>query len=110
MDKSDTAGKVGTPTSPNSNRFCIYQFRDRPPQVIHCKAAVVWVLLSTVLFYCEALISLSIAVSHWQAAGEDLEVEDIEVDPPQENEVRIRILYTGICHTYADLLVPQNHI
>lgn len=48
---------------------------DTAGKVIHCKAAVVW------------------------AAGEELKVEDVEVDPPKANEVRIKILYTGICHT-----------
>ncbi|GLB33503.1 putative zinc-containing alcohol dehydrogenase family protein [Lyophyllum shimeji] len=44
-------------------------------KVIKCKAAVCW------------------------AAGEDLKLEDIEVAPPRAHEVRIHILYTGICHT-----------
>ncbi|KZP05867.1 alcohol dehydrogenase [Athelia psychrophila] len=44
-------------------------------KTIHCKAAVCW------------------------AAGEDLKIEDVEVAPPQSHEVRIKILYTGICHT-----------
>lgn len=26
-------------------------------------------------------------------------IEEIQVDPPQESEVRIRILFTSICHT-----------
>ncbi|KAF6762794.1 class III ADH enzyme [Ephemerocybe angulata] len=42
---------------------------------ITCKAAVCW------------------------AAGEPLKLEDVEVAPPQAHEVRIRILWTGICHT-----------
>lgn len=44
-------------------------------QTITCKAAVCW------------------------GAGQDLVVEDIEVAPPQKGEVRVLILYTGICHT-----------
>ncbi|KDQ07733.1 hypothetical protein BOTBODRAFT_38530 [Botryobasidium botryosum FD-172 SS1] len=44
-------------------------------KVITCKAAVAW------------------------AAKEPLVVEEIEVDPPKAGEVRIHILYTGICHT-----------
>jgi len=44
-------------------------------QVIKCKAAVCW------------------------AAGEELKIEEIEVAPPKAHEVRIHILYTGICHT-----------
>lgn len=70
--------------SPKENRHC---FRLQPTthqlnsamstegQVIKCKAAVCW------------------------AAGEELKIEDIEVDPPRAHEVRIKILYTGICHT-----------
>ncbi|EPT02803.1 hypothetical protein FOMPIDRAFT_1022702 [Fomitopsis schrenkii] len=44
-------------------------------QVIKCKAAVCW------------------------AAGEPLKLEDVEVAPPRAHEVRVKILYTGICHT-----------
>ncbi|KAM0745650.1 glutathione-dependent formaldehyde dehydrogenase, partial [Meredithblackwellia eburnea MCA 4105] len=44
-------------------------------QVITCKAAVAW------------------------AAGEPLKIETITVDPPQKDEVRIKVLYTGLCHT-----------
>ncbi|KAJ7228950.1 class III ADH enzyme [Mycena pura] len=42
---------------------------------IKCKAAVCW------------------------GAGEPLKLEDVEVAPPGAHEVRIHILYTGICHT-----------
>ena len=42
---------------------------------IRCRAAVVW------------------------HAGEELKIEEVEVAPPKAHEVRIRILYTGICHT-----------
>ncbi|TFY71958.1 hypothetical protein EVG20_g1046 [Dentipellis fragilis] len=42
---------------------------------ITCKAAVCW------------------------AAGEPLKIEEVEVAPPKAHEVRIHILYTGICHT-----------
>lgn len=34
----------------------------------------------------------------WEA-GKDLTIEDIEVAPPKEHEVRIQIHYTGVCHT-----------
>ncbi|CAH7678477.1 S-glutathione dehydrogenase [Phakopsora pachyrhizi] len=44
-------------------------------QKIRCKAAVAW------------------------SAGGRLRIDEIEVDPPREDEVRIKILYTGICHT-----------
>lgn len=46
-------------------------------QVIRCKAAVAW------------------------EAKKPLTIEEVEVAPPQDNEVRIRILYTGVCHTDA---------
>jgi S-(hydroxymethyl)glutathione dehydrogenase/alcohol dehydrogenase len=42
---------------------------------IRCKAAVCW------------------------GPGEELKIEEVEVAPPQAHEVRIQILYTGICHT-----------
>jgi S-(hydroxymethyl)glutathione dehydrogenase/alcohol dehydrogenase len=28
-------------------------------------------------------------------------IEEVEVAPPKDNEVRIKILYTGVCHTDA---------
>ncbi|EDR14750.1 uncharacterized protein LACBIDRAFT_292173 [Laccaria bicolor S238N-H82] len=42
---------------------------------IKCKAAVCW------------------------GAGEPLKIEEVQVSPPRAHEVRIQILYTGICHT-----------
>ncbi|PIO74650.1 S-(hydroxymethyl)glutathione dehydrogenase/class III alcohol dehydrogenase [Teladorsagia circumcincta] len=50
---------------------------DTQGKVIKCKAAVAW------------------------EAKKPLSVEDIEVAPPQAHEVRIKILYTAICHTDA---------
>ncbi|XP_030951584.1 alcohol dehydrogenase-like [Quercus lobata] len=44
-------------------------------QVIKCKAAVAW------------------------EAGKPLVIEEVEVAPPQANEVRMRILFTALCHT-----------
>ncbi|KAB2034702.1 hypothetical protein ES319_D04G104100v1 [Gossypium barbadense] len=44
-------------------------------QVIRCKAAVAW------------------------EAGKPLSVEEIEVAPPQKNEVRVKIHFTSLCHT-----------
>ncbi|KAK8567025.1 hypothetical protein V6N13_110104 [Hibiscus sabdariffa] len=44
-------------------------------QVIRCKAAVAW------------------------EAGKPLSIETIEVAPPQKHEVRIKILFTALCHT-----------
>jgi len=36
----------------------------------------------------------------WKA-GEPLSIEDVEVAAPKAGEVRVRILYTGVCHTDA---------
>ncbi|XP_007019388.2 PREDICTED: alcohol dehydrogenase class-P [Theobroma cacao] len=44
-------------------------------QVIRCKAAVAW------------------------EAGKPLSIEEVEVAPPQKQEVRIKILFTSLCHT-----------
>nr|QMS43729.1 alcohol dehydrogenase [Betula platyphylla] len=44
-------------------------------QVIKCKAAVAW------------------------EAGKPLVIEEVEVAPPQANEVRVKILFTSLCHT-----------
>ncbi|KAF8394200.1 hypothetical protein HHK36_020407 [Tetracentron sinense] len=47
----------------------------RAGKVITCKAAVVW------------------------GPGQPLVIEEVQVDPPKKMEVRIKILYTSICHT-----------
>ncbi|KZV23172.1 alcohol-dehydrogenase family protein [Dorcoceras hygrometricum] len=44
-------------------------------KVIRCKAAVAW------------------------EAGKPLVIEEVEVAPPQEKEVRLKILFTSLCHT-----------
>ncbi|KAG6422750.1 hypothetical protein SASPL_113130 [Salvia splendens] len=44
-------------------------------QVIRCKAAVAW------------------------EAGKPLVIEEVEVAPPQKMEVRVKILFTSLCHT-----------
>ncbi|XP_006662819.2 alcohol dehydrogenase 2-like [Oryza brachyantha] len=44
-------------------------------EVIKCKAAVAW------------------------EAGKPLSIEEVEVAPPQAMEVRLKILYTALCHT-----------
>ncbi|CAN4076150.1 unnamed protein product [Withania somnifera] len=44
-------------------------------QVIRCKAAVAW------------------------EAGKPLVIEEVDVAPPQKHEVRLKILYTSLCHT-----------
>ncbi|KAJ0079003.1 hypothetical protein Patl1_23711 [Pistacia atlantica] len=51
-------------------------------QVITCKAVVCW------------------------GEGEPLKVEDIEVEPPKSDEVRVKMLYASICHT--DLLCSKG--
>ncbi|QRV72733.1 Zinc-binding dehydrogenase [Ceratobasidium sp. AG-Ba] len=48
---------------------------DTVGKVIECKAGVCW------------------------GPGEPIVVEDVQVAPPKAGEVRIKILYTGICHT-----------
>jgi len=53
-------------------------------QVIKCKAAIAW------------------------EAGKPLSIEDIEVAPPKKDEVRIKILYSGLCHTDAYTLSGQD--
>jgi len=34
----------------------------------------------------------------WEA-GKPLVIEEVEVAPPQKNEVRVKILFTTLCHT-----------
>lgn len=34
----------------------------------------------------------------WEA-GKPLVIEEVEVAPPQKNEVRLKILFTSLCHT-----------
>ncbi|XP_060185634.1 8-hydroxygeraniol oxidoreductase-like [Lycium barbarum] len=52
------------------------------PKVITCKAAVVW------------------------KEGERLKMEEIKVDPPKSNEVRIKMLFASLCHT--DILCSKG--
>lgn len=44
-------------------------------KVITCKAAVAW------------------------EAGKPLVIEDVQVDPPKDHEVRVKVMYSGVCHT-----------
>ncbi|GME77127.1 unnamed protein product [Ambrosiozyma monospora] len=46
-------------------------------KTITCKAAVAW------------------------EAGKDLSIETVEVAPPKAHEVRVKVVYTGVCHTDA---------
>ncbi|KAM3594438.1 uncharacterized protein V6R79_007943 [Siganus canaliculatus] len=54
-------------------------------KVIKCKAAVAW------------------------EAGKPLVIEEIEVAPPQANEIRIRIVATAMCHTDLYHLYENKH-
>nr|BAD15033.1 glutathione-dependent formaldehyde dehydrogenase [Ogataea methanolica] len=53
-------------------------------KTITCKAAVAW------------------------EAGKDLSIETIEVAPPKAHEVRVKIAYTGVCHTDAFTLSGKD--
>ncbi|GHJ83883.1 hypothetical protein NliqN6_5547 [Naganishia liquefaciens] len=53
-------------------------------KIINCKAAIAW------------------------EAKKPLSIEDVEVLPPKAHEVRVKILYTGICHTDAYTLSGQD--
>ncbi|KAH0456612.1 hypothetical protein IEQ34_014519 [Dendrobium chrysotoxum] len=55
-------------------------------EVIKCKAAVVW------------------------GPGEAFKIEEIEVEPPQRLEVRLRILFTSICHTDLNAWQGENKL
>ncbi|MCJ1438686.1 S-(hydroxymethyl)glutathione dehydrogenase [Xylographa pallens] len=57
---------------------------DTVGKTITCKAAVAW------------------------EAGQDLTIEDIEVEAPKAHEVRIEIYYTGVCHTDAYTLSGKD--
>ena len=43
---------------------------------------------------------LLLAAVSWEA-GKPLVIEEVEVAPPQAGEVRLKILYTSLCHTDA---------
>jgi len=57
---------------------------DTTGKTITCKAAVAW------------------------EAGKPLSIEDVEVAPPKAHEVRIKIHYTGVCHTDAYTLSGKD--
>ncbi|KAH8929483.1 glutathione-dependent formaldehyde dehydrogenase [Atractiella rhizophila] len=57
---------------------------DTAGKTITCKAAVAW------------------------EAGKPLTIETVEVLPPRKDEVRIKVLYTGICHTDAYTLSGKD--
>ncbi|PRQ24871.1 alcohol dehydrogenase [Rosa chinensis] len=39
-----------------------------------------------------------VAAVAWEA-GKPLVIEEVEVAPPQKHEVRLKILFTALCHT-----------
>ncbi|KAJ0462108.1 putative alcohol dehydrogenase [Helianthus annuus] len=43
----------------------------------------------------------------WEA-GKPLVIEEVEAAPPQKMEVRIKILFTSLCHTDCLLLGSQS--
>ncbi|CAC5394038.1 frmA [Mytilus coruscus] len=53
---------------------------DTKPKPIQCKAAVCW------------------------EAGKLLSIETVEVAPPKNGEVRVKVLYTGVCHSDLSVL------
>ncbi|KAI8531457.1 hypothetical protein RHMOL_Rhmol11G0138500 [Rhododendron molle] len=72
-------------------------------QVIRCKGNVLFVLLFHVGFVeMDWLIMPSSfwvpAAVAWEA-GKPLVIEEVEVAPPQKMEVRLKILFTSLCHT-----------
>ncbi|CAH9124976.1 unnamed protein product [Cuscuta epithymum] len=63
---------------------CSSNTEDTAGKVITCKAAVAY------------------------GPGQALVVEDVLVAPPQKSEVRVKILYTSICHTDLSALKGEN--
>lgn len=57
---------------------------DTAGKTITCKAAIAW------------------------GPGQELSYEDVEVAPPKAHEVRIKIAYTGVCHTDAYTLSGKD--
>lgn len=57
---------------------------DTSGKVLTCKAAVVW------------------------SPGDPFVLQEILVDPPQKNEVRVKILFTSICHTDLSFWKGEN--
>ncbi|CRK89513.1 CLUMA_CG003273, isoform A [Clunio marinus] len=58
-----------------SIRSIVHLKRKMEGKIITCRAAVVWV------------------------AKEKMEIEDVQVDPPRKDEVRVKMIATGICHS-----------
>jgi len=68
---------MGTHPIFESDFDCLTESMSTVGKVIKCKAAVAW------------------------GAKEPLKIEDIEVDPPKAGEVRMKVNFTGVCHTDA---------
>lgn len=45
------------------------------------------------MLFCKCVAAVA-----WEA-GKPLVIEEVEVAPPQANEVRLKILFTSLCHT-----------
>ncbi|KAK6754185.1 hypothetical protein RB195_013283 [Necator americanus] len=72
------------PQTPHIDCFAfLLEMTDTQGKVITCKAAVAW------------------------QAKAPLSIETIEVAPPQAHEVRVKILYTAVCHT--DVYTLDGH-
>lgn len=51
-------------------------------------------------------IYINAAAVAWEA-GKPLVIEEIEVAPPQAGEVRLKILFTSLCHTDLNFWDPK---
>lgn len=49
--------------------------------------------------FLEHFPSLCVTAAVAWEAGKPLVIEEVEVAPPQANEVRVKILFTALCHT-----------
>lgn len=72
-------------------------------KVIACKGNIV-IEKSPSFCFCSSLPALTYANFNSEAAvvwapGEPFVIQEVEVEPPQKLEVRVKILFTSICHT-----------
>ena len=75
-------------------------------QVIRCRGTQKCCILAyfdmnlnayiSIIFF--GYVSVIVAAVAWEA-GKPLVIEEVEVAPPQANEVRVKILFTSLCHT-----------
>jgi len=75
-------GGLNTVPSSSLHRLSIRLYTEGKP--IKCKAAVAW------------------------EKGKDLSIETIQVAPPKANEVRLKMIATGVCHTDAFTLSGED--